>query len=145
MKTLSFLIYVFLLISCRSWASDNSTSAADRLADVTRNGEFIKFYLISKTENYSFDSERIRQEATMAIERRCGANCHNFMRDIISHLRDSSEKTCLKGQEVLLVEIDGGHEITYSHSGREINFEGRCYINQDSIFKIVKDTGFLFK
>jgi hypothetical protein len=66
------------------------------------------------------------------------------MADVVAHLGGSIPATCQEGQENLLIETGSGLEITYSHSGRSIEFEGQCYFNETGIDRTIKSVGFLF-
>lgn len=143
------LMIHFLLVSVlASFASPDaeggSSLAARRLEDALRAEKSVEFYFVARTGDYVLRGEDFKAASTIVINRRCGANCHVFMREVISHLRDSMEVACQRGQETTMIETGNGLVIIYSQSGRSIEFEERCYFNESGVHLIVKSSDFLF-
>lgn len=140
MRTLTVVATLFFLAG----AAKADEDAASHLVDVLRQENAISFYFVARTGKYALDSNHLRQEATTVIYRKCGANCHNFMKNVVEHLMEATPIQCQKGQENLLVETSSGVVITYSHGGRSIEFDGHCYFNSQGVDSLIKATDFLF-
>jgi len=130
-----------LLFTAGSAAS--ALSDADAIENGLRQASSVSFYFVSRTEDYDYDAKTMRSEASVVVRRSCGANCHNFMGPVLASLRASKQTRCLPGQQDLLITYGRGH-LTYSYSGRQAMYEGRCYFNPTSIHAVLKADGFFF-
>lgn len=130
--------------SASAQAHNGVHEAADKLTTALQGEEVVSFYFVGRTGTYVLRGSEFKAAATTTIHRRCGANCHGFMRDVIEHLRNSILADCQLGQENVLIETGSGLVITYSHSGRSIEWDGVCYFNESSIDRTVKSSTFLF-
>lgn len=125
-------------------ADDDAQIAADHLANMLESVSSVSFYFVSRTGDYSLRGDRFKAESSVMIHRKCGANCRNFMTKVISHLAESTLAECSSGQENVLMEVGDTGDILYSHSGRMIEIDGKCYFNREGIGSRIKDTNFLF-
>lgn len=125
-------------------ADGGAQAAAARLAGTLESVSSVSFYFVSRTGKYSFRGDRFKVESSVEVHRKCGANCRYFMADVISHLEESTLAECLSGQENVLIAIGGVETVLYSHSGRMIELNGKCYFNKEGIGDRIKDAKFLF-
>lgn len=139
-----FLLASVLAAFASPGVEDGSSLAARRLEDALRTEKSIAFYFVTRTGKYVLRGEDFKAASTTVINRRCGANCHGFMREVINHLRDSMEVACQSGQETTMIETGNGLVIIYSQSGRSIEFEERCYFNESGVNLIIKSPDFFF-
>lgn len=145
LKTLVVTLSLFIVTAEFSKADTSAQVAGARLGDALEQVNFVKFYFVSRSGEYSFDKARVKSESTIRIYRSCGANCKNFMREVTAHLSTAREGKCLHGQQNLLIEVGSIETILYSYSGRMILFQGKCYFNnQRGIQKVIKNSDFLF-
>jgi hypothetical protein len=130
-----------LLFSASSIAS--ALSDADAIENELRQASSVSFYFVSRTEDYDYDAKKMQSEASVVVRRSCGANCHNFMGSVLTSLRASKQTKCMPGQQDLLIRFGRG-QLTYSYSGRQAMYEGRCYFNPTGIHTTLKADGFFF-
>lgn len=140
-RLISILLFLGTSISSAS-ANSGAQSAAEQLAKRLRNEESVSFYFVSKTGTYKLRGDRFKNEASIKIFRRCGSNCHNFMSDVIAHLKSAIPTACSEGQENLAIETSGGAEIVYSHSGRSIELNNQCFFTKKSTIVSLKTQDF---
>jgi len=103
----------------------------------------VSFYFVSRTEDYDFNEEQMKFEASIYVTRKCGAGCAYFMRPVLAHLRASKPVKCLAGQQDVLITF-GTERITYSYSGRMVRYRGQCYYNQVGIGDVLEHDAFFF-
>lgn len=139
-----FLLFGLLAAFVNAEAQGGPQEAAERLTSALRGEEAVTFYFVARTGAYVLRGDSFKAAATTIIHRRCGTNCHNFMGDVIDHLRNSKQAVCQHGQENVLIETGNGLVITYSYSGRSIEWDEKCYFNESGIDRIVKSSAFLF-
>lgn len=125
-------------------ADSGSQAAAFRLLEKIKKSDSVSFYFLSRTGDYSLNAEKFKDSASTKIHRKCAANCPQFMKAVVDHLKQAKSSNCVTGQQDLLVEVGGMASIFYSHSGRMIEFEGRCYFSQRGIGGLVKNSDFIF-
>ena len=118
---------------------------AGRLTTVLEKADYVSFYFLSRTGTYSLSESRFKKEAGIKIYRKCGSNCRSYMSDVIEHFENSVSAKCLPGQQDVLVELGGIETILYSHSGRMIEFDGKCFFNEKGIGHVIKRSNFLFE
>lgn len=139
-----FLLLGLLAAFVNAEADDGAREAAETLTSALRGEEMVTFYFVARTGSYVLRGASFKAAATTIVHRRCGANCHNFMSDVIDHLRNSTQAVCQYGQENVLIETGSGLVITYSHSGRSIEWGEKCYFNESGIDRTIKTSAFLF-
>lgn len=118
--------------------------AAETLSLKLKEVNHVWFYFVARTEKYSYSDERIRKDSSVRLYRACGGNCRNVLAVVIDHMKASRSVKCLPGQQDVLIDIGDKDSVVYSHSGRIIRFEGKCYFNDKSIQGIVRDSGLPF-
>ena len=130
-------------LACAACNAASAVSDADTIENGLRDASSVSFYFVSRTENYDYDAKKIQSDAGVVVRRSCGANCHNFMGAVLASLRASKSTKCQPGQQDLLITF-GGDQLTYSYSGRQAMYRGRCYFNPQSIHKVLMTDGFFF-
>lgn len=119
--------------------------ASTRLSAKLENVDHIALYFVAKTDSYSLNTDEIKRESYLRVYRKCGANCGVLMNKIVSHLEHSTPVRCSHGQQNLLIEVGDKGSLIYNHSGRMINFDGKCFFNKESVNKIVESDSFIFQ
>lgn len=104
----------------------------------------VSLYFASRTGDYSLRGQRFKDESSIHIYRKCGANCRLYMKDVVDHLQAATAAKCVAGQQNVLIEMGNLHSISYSHSGRMIEIEGNCYFNPTSINRVIRRESFIF-
>ena len=112
----------------------------DKLLDLT---DRVSFYYVNQMGRYDFSAEETKTNASIVVQRECGSNCRRYMKEVVSHLMIAIPVTCSNGQQDLLIEFSGGH-ISYSHSGKAIEFQGSCFHSNESIHSITRNERFIF-
>jgi hypothetical protein len=125
-------------------ADNSGRSAAIELSSTLDKVDRVSFYFLSRTGEYSFRGQRFKDESAVRIHRSCGANCRMFMKAVTEHLQAATASNCAHGQQNVLVEAGGLTSITYSHSGRMIEVDGKCYFSPKSINDIIRSESFIF-
>ena len=139
--TLAILIPVLV---CVAGSAIAAPSDADAIEHALRASSSVSFYFVSRTENYNYDAKTLQSEASIVVRRSCGANCHSFMGPVLANLRASKSSNCVTGQQDLLVTF-GETQLVYSHSGRQVMYQGRCYFNAHGILSLLENNGFFFR
>ncbi len=139
---LQVAILGFFLASAPAGAQAPST-AAPATGPALRDTSSVSFYFVSRTEDYDFNEEQVKAEASIYVTRKCGGNCAYFMRPVLAHLRASKPVKCMAGQQDVLITF-GAKRITYSYSGRMVRYHGQCYYNQVSIGEVLEHDAFFF-
>jgi hypothetical protein len=139
---LQVAILGFFLASAPAAAQTPST-AAHAIDRALRDTSSVSFYFVSRTEDYDFNEEQVKAEASIYVTRKCGGNCAYFMRPVLAHLRASRPVKCMAGQQVVLITF-GAERITYSYSGRMVRYRGQCYYNQVGIGEVLEHDAFFF-
>ena len=124
-------------------AAQPPRSAAHAIDHALRDTSSVSFYFVSRTEDYDFNEEQVKAEASIYVTRKCGGNCAYFMRPVLAHLRASKPVKCMDGQQDVLITF-GAERITYSYSGRMVRYQGQCYYNQVSIGEVLEHDAFFF-
>ncbi|MGE8226455.1 MAG: hypothetical protein ACN6RK_11790 [Stenotrophomonas sp.] len=131
------LIYLIALSACNESNHITSTTSpvqkSEELANNLRNSKYVEFYVLNRTGDYNYSPEEFRQSATTRIREYCGVGCAIYLAKFISHLSGASKQECIKGQQNLLIDLDGKSEIIYSYSGRQISFNGECFWNDAGV------------
>lgn len=122
-----------------------SQTASAHLFAKLESVDHVVLYFVARTDSYSLNTQEIKHESYLRIYRKCGANCGVLMGKIVSHLKHSTPVRCSQGQQNLLIEIGDNESLTYSYSGRMINFDGKCFFNKESVNKIVENGSFIFE
>ena len=141
---ISALCFLFAGCAPLAQADTGAQVAAGRLANTLEKVNSVSFYFVSRTGNYSLREDKLKTESSIKIYRNCGNNCRRFMDEIISHLGRATLANCSTGQENILIDLGNSESIIYSHSGRMIEFEGKCYFNEKGIDSTIKSSKFLF-
>jgi hypothetical protein len=137
-----FLLCVLSFSAC-SRDAQKVDAPADALSSAIGRASSVSIYMISRTEQYDYDVGRLRSEASVVMVRRCGGDCAHLFAPIVKHLRDAVEVRCSKGQQDVLIEA-GMVQLIYSHSGRSIEFSGRCYFNGRSVKDVIKSIDLIY-
>ena len=124
-------------------AAQPPRTAAHAIDRALRDTSSVSFYFVSRTEDYDFNEEQVKAEASIYVTRKCGGNCAYFMRPVLAHLRASKPVKCMAGQQDVLITF-GTERITYSYSGRMARYRGQCYYNQVSISEVLERDAFFF-
>jgi hypothetical protein len=120
--------------------ADNSGKVrAIELSSTLDKVDRVSFYFLSRTGEYSFRGQRFkdrirRSHPSQAAER----TARMFMKAVTEHLQAATASNCAHGQQNVLVEAGGLTSITYSHSGRMIEVDGKCYFSPKSINDIIE-------
>ncbi len=146
------LLSAVLLVSVAAVTPIAGCSAAPAPADQIaisvetklRSVKAVEFYFLSRTENWNFTPDEVAAQSTIRVYRACGANCHNFMRPVLDHLRAARPIKCLSGQEDCLIRAQPGVELVYSYGGRQIRVSDNCYLSDNSIRKVISGDSMLF-
>ena len=116
-----------------------------RVAEALRHVRSVNFYFVSRTGDYSYTPEAFKARSSIRIYRACGANCKNFMIDVIDHLREANPRPCsTPGQQNVLITFGPDELIVYSYSGRHILYKGMCYFNDVGVNKVIERPDFIF-
>ena len=124
-------------------AAQPPRTAAHAIDRALRDTSSVSFYFVSRTENYDFNEEQVKAEASIYVTRKCGGNCAYFMRPVLAHLRASKLVKCIAGQQDVLITF-GSERITYSYGGRMVRYRGQCYYNKVSISEVLERDAFFF-
>lgn len=143
-KSILYCIILLATLPVAAGADDEPAKAATDLLEKIRRSDHFTLYIVTRTEKYSLSVDEIKSSSSIKIDRKCGANCTNVMSQVISHLKHSTQTQCQNDQQNILIEIGDIGEITYSHSGRMINFDGRCFFNKKSINNVIENSNFIF-
>lgn len=119
--------------------------AAASLSAALDHVDRVAIHFVTRTGNYTLRGQAFKDAASLSITRRCGANCNQLMHEVVVHIQTATATTCTPGQENVLVEIGKETSLLYSHSGRNIEFEGKCYFNPTGIGTIVRQSDFIFQ
>jgi hypothetical protein len=146
MLKLAISSFFLFAVACMpiAFAQNGGQAATDHLSVLLGKANSVSFYFLSRTEDYSLRGDQFKAASTTRIYRACGNNCRSYMDDVLSHLRKAVPAECQRGQQNALIEV-GTATVTYSYSGRMIEFEGKCYFNKTSIDNTIKNSDFLFK
>lgn len=137
-------IFFFCLLASCANAGDGGDQAAAGLTAELKGVTYVSIYMLSRTEQYDYSPDMLKKQASLAIIRRCGGNCDRLFLPVINHLRGATRSNCQKGQQDILIEVGAATRVFYSHSGRSIEFAGRCYFTRRSVAKVIKDIDFIF-
>ena len=141
---LLFAVAAFTPTAGFSSAPLSADQIATSVENQLRSVKSVEFYFISRTEDWNYTPDELAAKSTIRAYRACGANCHNFMRPVLNHLRAAQPVNCLSGQENALIRAQPGVELVYSHGGRHIRVAGNCYLSDHSIRKIISGDSMLF-
>ncbi|HVX04752.1 MAG TPA: hypothetical protein VHA71_06485 [Rhodanobacteraceae bacterium] len=125
-------------------AAQSPASAAHTIDRALRDKSSVSFYFVFRTEDYDFNEEQVKAEASIYVTRKCGGGCAYFMRPVLAHLRASKPVKCMAGQQNVLITF-GAEHITYSYSGRMAKYRGQCYYNQAGIGEVLEHDEFFFR
>lgn len=131
------------MLAAASAGAASVEADVDKIERELRETESISFYFVSRTEEYNYDNDRMKSEATVVIRRSCGANCHNFMKPVLARLRNSIRAECVSGQQDLLIEFAGGN-LVYSYSGRQVKYGKRCFFSEEGVHDLFRENNFFF-
>ena len=139
----ALLALVIPMASC-SAVELTPAQKGQELASSLRDVQAVQFYFFSRTGDWSYTVDEIINRASIKVNRKCGANCHNFMEPVVAHLRDARAIDCMSGQQDALIRGKTGHDLIYSYSGRHIQYGNQCFFNDTGIMKVVAGTSMLF-
>lgn len=142
-RVLTALFITASLTQCH--ASELTPQAASEQAVAKlRSVSTVEFFFVGRTEHWDYTSDQLVDESSIRVSRDCGGNCHNFMKPILEHLRAAIPAKCSKGNQDVLIRAAGNFELTYSYSGRQIRYAGRCFFNEQSVREVVSGGSMLF-
>lgn len=127
------LISILLITTCStkvSHAQEESEIAAGHLTELLSNASNVSLFFVSRTGSYDFSTEDIKKHSSVTNHRKCEESCSDVLSSVVIHLRDAKPAECVPGQQNILLKIDNDAQITYSYSGRMIEFNGRCFYNE---------------
>lgn len=143
LKKILFGCVVLFATSSSGFAGDGVLAAAHEVESALRSAEYLEGYFVNRTGTYSYSKEEIVKRASIRIYRACGANCANFARALLENMEKSAPTKCLDGQENVLIDIGGKLSLLYRQRGRLVEFEGKCFVNRQSINHLIEG-GFWF-
>jgi len=126
-------------------APPTGAEAAASLSAALDRADRVAIHFVTRTGSYTLRGQAFKDAASLSITRRCGANCNQLMHEVVTHIQTATPMTCTSGQENVLIEIDKETSLLYSHAGRNIEFEGKCYFNPTGIGTIVRRSDFIFQ
>lgn len=131
-------------VACSPGAKSVEPVVADSIVDELDSTDQVDFFFLRRTGTYDYSVPLFIRSSTIQISRRCGANCANFMRDVVDHVRRAERAECVSGQQNVVIQAGKGLTLVYSHSGRQIAFKGQCYMSSQSINEVIQDSSFIF-
>ncbi|MGN7916891.1 hypothetical protein [Lysobacter sp. 22409] len=111
MLTATSLSALFLTIAGSQQAGDAGRAASAELSKELRESSSVSVCYVSRTGEYSYTRDEIKEQSTLLIRRQCGGNCARLMGPVVQHLRDAVPSNCPAGQETVLIEIGGRSSI----------------------------------
>lgn len=141
---LSLITLGALAFASQTLLGAESGAMADRLARELDRAEVISIFIFTSTGRGPRDATRLKNEASIKIERGCGGNCTNQMSAILDHLRDAQPFRCEPGFENILIEF-ARTAVVYRHSGQVIEVHGECFRNDDSVRHLIESVDFIFR
>jgi hypothetical protein len=143
-KSIALAFLVAAGLSAAACAPAASPDQKSILVNRLREVDHVQFFLVARTGDYNYSEDELMNAASIRIFRKCGANCASFMEPVLEHLRESTERKCLQGQQDVLIQIDVETNVVYSYSGRQAKIGSRCYFNQRGIKEVLRTPWFLF-
>jgi hypothetical protein len=138
MLTIDTIFVLLLATSSIQEAANPAHEAAAQLSNELRKSNSVSIYYVSRTGEYSYSPQQIRGKSSLLIKRQCGSDCSHLMNPIVQHLQEAVPSNCQKGQQSVLVEVDGQPSLVYSHGGRSVQYKGKCYFNKNNVRNSIK-------
>lgn len=140
MLTIDTLFVLLLATSSTQEARNPAYEAAAQLSHELQRSSSVSIYYVSRTGEYSYSPQQIRDKSSLLIKRQCGSDCSRLMNPIVQHLQEAILSNCQTGQQSVLVEVDGQPSLVYSHSGRSVQYKGKCYFNKNNVRNSIKES-----
>lgn len=140
MLTATSLSALLLAIAGAQQGGDAGRAASAQLSKELGESSSVSIYYVSRTGEYSYTREKIKEQSTLLIRRQCGGNCARLMEPVVLHLRGAVPSNCPIGQQTILIEIGDSSSVVYSHGGRSIRYQGKCYFSRTNIRQVIRKT-----
>ena len=147
-QVLAITLFLSAALAAPAAGCSSAPASPDQVAasveSQLRSVSAVEFYFLSRTDEWRYTPDEVAAKSSIRVYRACGANCHNFMRPVLDHLRAARPIECMPGQEDGLIRAQPGVDIVYSLSGRQIRVADSCYFNDIGIRNIVSGNSMLF-
>ena len=140
MLTATSLSALLLAIAGAQQGGDAGRAASAQLSKELGESSSVSIYYVSRTGEYSYTREKIKEQSTLSIRRQCGGNCARLMEPVALHLRGAVPSNCPIGQQTVLIEIGDRSSVVYSQGGRSIRYQGKCYFSRTNIRQVIRKT-----
>ena len=144
MPTMRAAVVLFSLLGLASCNASAEKDGVARFEAALSGAHEVQLYFVKVTDAPDYSVEMMKSKAGIKVIRQCGANCRQYMKDVVAHMKAARPATCKRGDQNLLIAVARAPPVVFSHGGYQVELDGQCFLSKTSVNAVVERAEFIF-